>query len=169
VAKKKQRSPWMAVLFLCYGALMVYLLFERSHGLSAGMTYWEQVQANCNFTPWHTVGNYWDILTRPEYYLAKWDAGVYRYRAVTALINIAGNIVMFVPLGAFLPAVWQNLQRAWKAIPVGSLSIVVVEICQLLTLRGRCDIDDLLLNVIGIVLGYAGWRLVQFCRRKKKR
>lgn len=169
MAKKKRRSAWMAILFLCYCAMMAYLLFERSHGLPEGVTYWEQVRANCNFTPWHTVGNYWDILTRPEHYLAKWDAAVYRYRAVTALINIAGNIAMFVPLGAFLPAVWQKLQRAWKAIPVGCLSIVVVETCQLLTLRGRCDIDDLLLNVIGIILGYGGWRLVQFCRRKKKR
>ena len=168
MAQKKQHRPITAILFLCYGALMVYLLFERSPGSAEGVSYWEQIRANCNFTPWHTVGNYWDILTRPTYYLAKWDAALYRYRALTALINIAGNIAMFVPLGAFMPAVWQNLQRSWKAIPLGCLSIVLVEICQLFTLRGRCDIDDLLLNVIGIALGYAGWRLVQLCRRKKR-
>ena len=169
MAKKKQRSPMTTVLFLFYSGLMVYLLFERSLSATEGLTYWEQIQKNYNFTPWHTVGNYWDILTRPDYYLSKWEASLYRYRAVTAFINIAGNIAMFVPLGAFLPAMWKKLQRAWKAIPVGILSIILIEICQLLTLRGRCDVDDLILNVIGIILGYGMWRLAQLCHRKKRR
>ena len=103
MAKKQKRTPLMVILFLCYGAMMVFLLFERSPAETAGMSYWEQIQRNCSFVPWRTVGNYWDILTRPEYYLSKWDAALYRYRAVTAVINIGGNIAMFVPFGAFLP------------------------------------------------------------------
>lgn len=169
MAKKQKRTPMMAILFLCYGAMMVFLLFERSPAATEGLSYWEQIQSNCSFVPWHTVGNYWDILTRPEYYLAKWDAARYRYQVVIALINLGGNIAMFVPFGAFLPSLWPKLQRAWKAIPVGCLTIILIEICQLFTLRGRCDIDDLILNVIGIILGYGLWRLVQFWRRKKKR
>lgn len=169
MAKKKKRTLGMAILFLCYSAGMVYLLFERIPTPTGELTYWEQIQKNCNFTPWYTVGNYWDILTRPEYYLTKWEASRYRYIAVTAFINIAGNVALFVPFGAFLPALWPRLQRAWKAIPVGILPIMLIEICQLFTLRGRCDVDDLLLNAIGILFGYGMWRLVQFCRRKKKR
>ena len=169
MAKKEQRrDPVAAVLFLCYGALMLYLLFIRGRGASEGLPYWEQIQKNCNFIPWHTVGNYWDVLTRPEYYMEKWGAAsIYRYQARFAWVNILGNVAMFVPLGAFLPSMWQRLQRAWKAIPVGLLAITLVEICQLFTLRGRCDVDDILLNVAGIILGYALWRLVRFCRKRK--
>ena len=159
----------MAILFLCYSAAMIFLLFERNPATTENLTYWEQIQKNYSLTPWKTVGNYWDILTRPEYYLAKWEASLYRYRAITAFINIAGNVVLFMPFGAFLPTLWPNLQRAWKAIPTGFLSIVLIEIFQLFTLRGKCDVDDLLLNVIGIILGYTLWRFVQFCHRKKKR
>ena len=167
--KGNTRNSFWAVLFLCYCAVMVYLLFVRSRAVTEGLSYWEQIQSNCNFTPWHTVGNYWDVLTRPEYYIQKWEAAsIYRYQAAVAAINILGNIAMFVPFGAFLPAMWPKLQRAWKAIPVGFLSIVLVEICQLFTLRGRCDVDDVLLNMIGIAVGYSLWRLVQFCRRKRK-
>lgn len=165
--KEQQRSPLLAVLFLCYGALMVYLLFIRGRAVTDGLPYWEQIQKNCNFTPWHTVGNYWDVLTRPEYYIQKWEAAsIYRYHARFALVNILGNVAMFVPFGAFLPAMWPRLQRAWKAIPAGLLTIVLVEICQLFTLRGRCDVDDVLLNMVGIILGYGAWRLVRTCRRK---
>lgn len=167
--KENTRNPMAATLFLCYCALMAYLLFVRNRTVTEGVPYWEQVRNNCNLIPWHTVGNYWDVLTRPEYYVEKWEAAaIYRYHASVAAINILGNVAMFVPLGAFLPTMWPKLQRAWKALPVALLTIIFVEICQLFTLRGRCDVDDVLLNMVGITLGYALWRLVTFCRRKRK-
>ena len=167
--KENQRTPLAALLFLGYCALMVYLLFIRDRAAIDGLPYWEQIERNCNFAPWHTVGNYWDVLTRPEYYVQKWEgAAIYRYNAKVALINILGNIAMFVPFGAFLPAMWPKLQKAWKALPAGLLAIVLVETFQLFTLRGRWDVDDVLLNMIGIGLGYGLWRLTKFCRRKRK-
>lgn len=169
MGKGHNRNSFLALLFLGYCGLMIYLLFVRTRAVTEGLTYWEQIARNCNFIPWRTVGNYWDILTRPEYYIQKWEAAsVYRYQASVALINIFGNVAMFVPLGAFLPAMWSGLQRAWKAIPVGVCTIVLVETCQLFTLRGRWDVDDVLLNGIGISLGYGLFRLWRFCRRKGK-
>ncbi len=166
--KDRFRNPVAAILFLSYCALMVYLLFIRGRAVTDGLPYWEQIQENCNFIPWRTVGNYWDVLTRPEYYIEKWGAAsIYRYHAKVAVVNILGNVAMFVPFGAFLPAMWPRLQRAWKAIPMGFLTIVLVEICQLLTLRGRCDVDDVLLNMAGIAVGYSAWRFVKFCTGKK--
>ena len=169
VKKIQKRNPVAAVLFLCYGALMVYLLFVRNRAVTDGLPYWEQIKNNCNFAPWYTVGNYWDVLTRPEYYIEKWGTyAIYRYRAQVAVVNILGNVAMFVPYGVFLPTMWPSLQRAWKAIPMGMLTIALVEICQLFTLRGRCDVDDVLLNMMGIILGYGLWRLVEYCCRKRK-
>lgn len=166
--KGNTRNPVTAILFLCYGAFMIYLLFDRNPATPE--SYLEQIRNNCNFIPWHTVGNYWDVLTRPEYYIGKWgSAAVYRYQATVAAINILGNIVLFVPLGVFLPVLWPKLQRAWKAIPAGLLMIAGVESCQLFTLRGRFDIDDFLLNMLGVIFGYAGWRFYQFCRRKRRK
>ena len=167
--KEKRRNPWGALLFLTYAGIMLYFLFFRTRAVTDGLTYWEQIKKNCNLIPWHTVGNYWDVLVRPDYYIAKWEAAsVYRYQAAVALINILGNIAMFVPYGAFLPAMWQNLQRFWKATLAGLISIAGVEICQLLTLRGRFDIDDVLLNMLGIMLGYGIWRLAHPNRKKKR-
>lgn len=167
--KEQKRNPVAAMAFLCYAALMIFLLFAEDRVASDGLPYWEQVKHNCSFKFFHTIGNYWDVLTRPEYYITKWEAyGVYRFQARVALINLLGNVVMFVPLGAFLPMLWQKLQKAWKAILVGLLTVVLVELCQLLTLRGKCDVDDLLLNMAGVILGYGLWRLIGYCRRKRK-
>ena len=167
--KEKKRNPWEALLFLGYTVVMLYFLFFRTRTVTEGLTYWDQIQRNCNLIPWKTVGNYWDVLVRPEYYIAKWESvSIYRYQAAVALINILGNIGMFVPYGTFLPAMWQNLRKVWKVFLAGILSILAVEVCQLLTLRGRFDIDDVLLNMIGIMLGYGLWRLTHRSSKKKK-
>ena len=51
--------------FLLYGILMLWLLFDRSG--TTGAPYWQQVADNLNLNPFHTIGNYADILLRPEY------------------------------------------------------------------------------------------------------
>ena len=164
-----QKNPAVALLFLVYAALMIYLLFVRNRAQVQELPYWEQVWNNYNFFPLRTIGNYWDVLTRPEYYVQKWGAyAVYRHHALSALVNLLGNLAMFVPLGAFLPAIWQKFRKAWKTLPLCVLIIAVIEAIQLFTLRGRCDVDDLILNMAGIVLGYALWRLFQFFRRRRK-
>ena len=166
--KQENRNPLAAMLFLCYGALMVYLLFFRNRAVAEDLPYWEQVRSNCNFTPFHTIGNYWDVLTRPEHYLDKWVYSVYRFQALAAAVNILGNVAMFVPLGGFVPAMWQKLRKLWLVLPIVMAVITVIEVIQLLTLRGRCDIDDLLLNMVGALLGYALWRFIRWCKRKSK-
>lgn len=166
---RNQKNPVVALLFLGYVALMVYLLFVRSRTQVRNVPYWEQVWNNCNFSPSRTIGNYWDVLTRSEYYVEKWGAyAVYRYHARSALVNLLGNVAMFVPLGVFLPAIWPGLRKAWKALPFAMLMIAVIEALQLFTLLGRCDVDDLILNMAGVALGYFLWWLLQFLRHRWK-
>ena len=133
-----------------------------------GLSYWEQVRANYILTPFRTIGNFWDVLSRSEYYLQKWGQEVYQQQAQFAVVNLVGNVAMFIPLGAFLPALWWKVRRAWKTIPLAVLIIALVEALQLITLRGKCDVDDLLLNMVGVSLGYALWRLCQKRHRKHR-
>ena len=163
------RNPFWALVFLGYGAFMLYLLFFKDRTAMEGVPYWQQVKNNYNMELWHTIGNFWDILVRPEYYMEKWGAvAIYRANAQIAFVNLVGNVVMFVPFGAFLPAMWPKLQKAWKAIPVGGLCILAVELLQLFTLLGKCDVDDVLLNMIGMIAGYALWRLCKTARKGKR-
>lgn len=166
--KDRIRNPFWALVFLAYGALMLYLLFFRDRSITEGIPYWEQVKNNYNLTIWRTIGSFWDVLKRPEHYMEKWQAAaIYRANARIAVVNLVGNVAMFVPFGAFLPAMWPKLQKAWKAICVGFLCIISVELLQLFSLLGKCDVDDVLLNMVGIILGYFVWRLTRNCRNGK--
>lgn len=136
-------------LLIAYGALMLWLLFDRP-GYTEGIPYWEQVTQQLNLVPFRTLRLFAGLL----------DSGV-RSHINMAVINLGGNVIMFIPLGLLLPRVFAKLNRFGKVLLTTTLIIIAVEIIQLLTLVGSCDIDDLILNVIGAALGYWLYKLAK--------
>ena len=78
-----------------------------------------------------------------------------------ALLNLIGNIAMFIPLGIVWPAVFTKLDRPWKVIGAGVGVSLAIEILQLPFFGRSTDIDDLILNSVGYVLGYVLWLLAR--------
>ena len=80
------------------------------------------------------------------------------------LINSGLNILLFIPLGFILPLLWKEF-RSWKAMGItGFLVSLGIELAQLLNYR-ISDVDDLIMNTLGALLGYA--LLTLLSRRKK--
>ena len=67
---------------------------------------------------------------------------------------------MFVTLGFFIPAVSEKFRAFWRTLAVSFLCIVTVEILQLFLLLGSCDTDDLILNIIGVTVGYLIFKII---------
>ena len=80
----------------------------------------------------------------------------------TFMINIVGNIVMFLPWGFGLPLLWKKRQSVLSAVLFSALLPVFIETVQLFIERS-VDIDDLILNFAGGMIGAAGY----FLARKK--
>ena len=129
-------------LFLAYCALMLWLLFDRP-GYVPGIPYWQQAAGHLNLVPFRTLRLFAGLLdsTRPEY-------------VRSAVVNLGGNIIMFIPLGFLLPRVFIRLTSLPRVMVTTAVIITAVEIIQLFTLVGSCDIDDLILNMIGSSIGY---------------
>lgn len=80
------------------------------------------------------------------------------------LINSGLNILLFIPLGFILPLLWKEF-RSRKAMGItGFLVSLGIELAQLLNYR-ISDVDDLIMNTLGALLGYA--LLTLLSRRKK--
>lgn len=77
------------------------------------------------------------------------DLVVY-HSAKSLLIDFLGNIVMFMPFGFFVPLLWRTSDKT--ATAVGFCVSLFIEISQLFLPRWT-DIDDLILNTAGTVLG----------------
>ena len=71
-----------------------------------------------------------------------------------ALKNLLGNIIPFIPFGFLLPITYKKFSSAIKALSTGLASILLIEIFQFFTKLGNFDVDDIILNMIGIVCGY---------------
>lgn len=135
------------IIFFSYLAVLIYLvffadMFGRTAG-SGGYRY--------NLVPFKEIKRFATHLPQ----LGVW----------TVMINIAGNLAAFMPLGFLLPIVTERRVRFLKAA-AGSFALsLTIELVQLLSRVGTCDVDDVLLNTIGGMLGYGCyalfWRLFQ--------
>ena len=83
------------------------------------------------------------------------------------LLNVIGNTAMFVPSGIVLPIVYKGLNTHRKVISAGIGVSLCIEILQLPFYDRVSDIDDLILNTIGVIVGYGIYTLLQ-CVRKIK-
>ncbi len=83
-----------------------------------------------------------------------------------AILNLVGNITMFIPIGIIWPAVYKELNNHAKVIAAGVGLSLFVEILQFPFYDRLSDIDDLLLNSFGFIVGYGIYLLAKFAVRK---
>ena len=138
MGKRRRIEKWILAL---YALGMLVLLFHREAPESAA-PYGEQLLRHVNLAPLRTIRLYWRLLKHPRPPLAR-----------LAAVNLAGNIVLFIPLGYLLRAVFPKLRKAWQALLAAAGIIILVELFQMVTLLGACDVDDLILNLLGCAIG----------------
>ena len=146
------RRQLMFLSFICYSAVMLWLLFIRYRNVEI-VDYWDQVSTRINLIPFASMGSMLTTLwgnPRPD---VLW----------VVIYNLGGNIGMFLPLGFFLPELWTKYRRFWQCVGAVALVMACVELVQLFTLRGFCETDDVMLNVLGGAMGYGIW---EFFNRK---
>jgi len=83
------------------------------------------------------------------------------------LINIIGNVTMFIPLGIVWPSVYKELDTHGKVIAAGVGFSLFIEFLQLPFFDRVSDIDDLLLNSAGFVIGYLLYLLVKLPKKRR--
>lgn len=84
------------------------------------------------------------------------------------LINIIGNVTMFIPVGLVWPFCFKKLDTIGKTVLVGAGLPLLIEITQL-PFYDRCsDIDDLILNTTGILIGALIYFSVKRLKTRKK-
>jgi len=78
-----------------------------------------------------------------------------------AIENLAGNILLFVPLGLLVPLLYPRLGSLVRTGGLALGSSLLIECIQLATGLGGCDVDDVLLNAVGGLLGWLAYRLLR--------
>ena len=68
-------------------------------------------------------------------------------------MNIIGNIAMFIPVGIVWPICFKELDSIVKTVFAGFGFTLLIEVSQLLFYERCSDIDDLILNTAGVIIG----------------
>ncbi len=136
-------KKYIKPIFIIYTVIMLWLLFGQRLSHLNFTDYADKLSQNINLIPFRTV----KLFVR----LAK--NSIDSYSVALAMRNLAGNIVLFIPLGA-LPLIFPRLKSFGKFILTVALVITAVELLQFVTLLGSCDIDDLILNLFGAAVGF---------------
>ena len=144
-----KRTRTATVFFVLYCAAMLWLLFCRSPGWIPGLDYEEQLRANINLTPLYTIKNYLRVVLKRT----NDDALLH------CIINLGGNVLLFVPAGVLLPKLRPKQRNFFRFIATCTGIMFFIEVLQLFTLLGSFDIDDLILNLAGMTLGFIGYHL----------
>lgn len=69
------------------------------------------------------------------------------------ILNFLGNVILFVPLGFLLVLISRQFRKVYYSLLTGFFISVLIEFLQLFEGRGT-DVDDVILNTMGTLLGY---------------
>lgn len=70
------------------------------------------------------------------------------------------NVVMFVPFGFIIPILWRVFKRFYAVALYSFTMSLLIETAQLYTSRGSFQIDDIVLNTLGGIIGWMIWRVM---------
>lgn len=144
-ARAKRRHDYMLLLFWYYLWVLANVLFFDNafgRGFHAGADL-----GAVNLEPLRTIKNY----------LIAYGYGNISLRLV--LLNLLGNLAAFAPMGVFLPALFRWQRSIFFFTATLTLGVTAVEVAQVYTGAGSCDVDDLILNLAGALIVFVLCRI----------
>ena len=109
------------------------------------------------------VGTLEDIFSYPELIRPE-EINLIPFQSGVGLLNIL-NIIMFAPLGFLLPLIWKQCRKLSSTVLLGFQFSLMIELLQLFNRRAT-DVDDLMMNTVGALVGFLIWLLYQKLFRK---
>ncbi len=119
----------------------------RLHAVTVFSQGWQGRRWGFNFVPFRTIGQYF----------TRGNGGLF-------VLNILGNLGVFVPIGLLMPLLWPRWRKWYKMALWGMGISCTIECLQVFTLRS-VDVDDVILHTLGALAGYGLFLLLRRCRR----
>jgi glycopeptide antibiotics resistance protein len=139
---KAARTRWLAALALAaYGALLIrFVVFKAIPVIRIGHLRFRFAGTHTgpgNFVPFKTIV---PLLTGQG-------------NQLIAMVNLFGNIIPFMPIGLLAPRIVRSF--SWqKALVLGLATGLTFEGMEVVFRVGIFDIDDVILNAFGVMVGY---------------
>lgn len=110
---------------------------------------------------WFSILHGWSVVP-PKWFRYAWNFRFWILPTSTwEWVMLAGNILLFLPLGLLLPLGWRK--QSWKTIAlIGVLVSLGIEIVQWVLGTGWLDLQDVFTNTMGTLLGFVVYHLLPY-------
>ena len=147
--KEKKVHAWIWVCFLAYLFALFYVLFFAEAFGRTG----QSEEYRYNLTLFQEIGRY----------CRQVKSGVW----IPFIINVMGNVVVFIPFGVFMPMLFSKCKNVLLTTLLSLEFSIVIEVIQLVSRVGSFDVDDLLLNTVGGLCGFFVFCIGVAARKRK--
>ncbi|WP_220446551.1 VanZ family protein [Paenibacillus piri] len=156
IMNKQERieTVFLYGVFICYILFLFKLLFLSRVSLLDLLNSQRTLDRSINLIPFYSI----------KEYIFSNSATIKNF----AFANVVGNIVIFIPLGTYLSA-FKNDKRVITNLLFIFIVSLFIEIIQGLLGIGASDIDDIILNCLGGLVGIIGYKFLMFILRDEKK
>lgn len=154
-------KKYMRILFILYLLTLMKVIifkypFEVMRQIAASWkkeVFWEGL-SGANFELFRTI----------KLYVRHWDN-----KGINSFGNLVGNIIAFIPLGYLMPRLHKIFENLFLCMATALLFILGIELFQLFSAFGIFDVDDILLNGLGTLIGYLCFVLMKLLTKKNRK
>ncbi|GAE24427.1 hypothetical protein JCM9140_354 [Halalkalibacter wakoensis JCM 9140] len=145
----RHRKWILAGLFLCYVCALFYVtLFAWNYGASLGPA--GPGGRNYNLIPFRSI----------------YRIAVFSPQIADPIRILLGNVVLFLPLGFLLPAIWRKARRFGVVLGIGFFVSLFIEVSQFLFTHRVANVDDVILNTLGAIIGLGLFGIINWMKKK---
>ena len=152
----REKRPYAYLRAMASMLLCAYFLFmSRRMFFYAYGSYYRSFNAlpEYNLIPFRTIEN---LIVNYKYY--ELDAWIY---------NLFGNVAAFMPLGFLLPIVSGAKKKLRVTVLLSFALLLMAEAAQLIFRVGVFDVDDIILNMLGVIFGYMVYIMISRVNKAK--
>ncbi|WP_314588521.1 VanZ family protein [Paenibacillus terrigena] len=154
----KYMRKWILALFILYTSLLSYVMLLSSDRWArrAFTIEWKRKMLEYG----HTQSMHLYENTVPFHTLRDYIVNHHRYTFTTIFLNLFGNIGVFIPIGLLLPLLFPYFRSIHRIFLASFTGCVLIEMLQYAFTLGSFDVDDLILNLIGGMMGFGCYKVI---------
>jgi glycopeptide antibiotics resistance protein len=152
--RERIKTVFLYGIFTCYILFLIKLLLLSRVSLLELFNSQRTLSRSINLIPFHSIMEY----------ISGGSANIRKF----AFSNVVGNIEIFIPLGVYLSLLKKDIRVITNLLFIFLVSLFV-EVIQGLLGIGAADIDDIILNCLGGLIGILGYKFLLLILRDEKK
>ena len=156
---KKFVRSFLWGVFILYCLVLINVLFV-TRPVRPSLSYADYFREYTNFVPFKTIIDFARGFLTDIGWLPEGDTVLPR-GWLYYVVNLIGNFLLFLPMGLALPCLFKKFHRFWKVTLIVAGLVILAELMQGLLRVGSIDVDDVIFNVCGGMLGYGVYKILR--------